>query len=369
VPERSVLQVLQPEDGGVAEHALRLSRGLVDRGWKVSAAVSPASTIAGPLSRAGVEVYELPLNREPGVSDLRAARRLRALAHHSQPAIVHAHSSKAGALVRAAIGDRRRLVYTPHCFAFAARFAPLRRLAYQAVEQLLVPRSGAVVAVCEWERRLARRELLGAASLTRVIPNGVEPPAAEPPAPELVEFASGEPLAGLVSVLRRQKDPLLAVRAAAALPTGAGRLAVVGNGELAEDVRREIDRLDAGDRVRWFAYEGGMGSYLAALDVFVLPSAWEAFPLSVLEAMALGLPVVATAVGGVSEAVEDGASGRLVPAGDERALGAALAQLLADAGLRRSMGARGRERYEQRYRVAPMVDAVAALYDELLGRG
>ena len=176
-----------------------------------------------------------------------------------------------------------------------------------------MPRTGALVAVCDWERRLAVSELRGIAARTRTIHNGAEPPDAREPAAELVEFAAGEPLAGLVSVLRPQKDPLLAVRAAARLEPGQGRLAIVGNGELAEAVRSEIERLDVGERVRWFPFEGGMGRYLAALDVFVLPSAWEAFPISLLEAMACAVPVVATDVGGVGEAVErrrDGPPGR-----------------------------------------------------------
>ena len=368
VSERSVLQVLQPQDGGVADHALRLSRGLVERGWAVEAAVSPGSTIAEPLAVAGVTVRELDFAREPGVGDLGAARRLRAIDARGGRRIVHAHSSKAGALARVALPESRRIAYTPHCFAFAAGFSAARRLAYRAIEQALVPRTGAIVAVCDWERRLAEKELVGAGRRTRVILNGVEPAGPEPPAPELVEFAGGLPLAGLVSVLRPQKDPLLFVRAAASLPSSAGRVAIVGNGELAEDVRREIDRLGAADRVRWFEFRGGVGRYLAALDVFALSSAWEAFPLSVLEAMSCGLPVVATDVGGVGEAVSDGVSGRLVAPGGTEAFAAALEELLGDASLRATMGERGRTDYESRYRVDPMIDAVAALYEELMER-
>ncbi len=352
----------------MAEHVLRLSRGLVERGWRVAAAVPPGSVIADPLAGAGVAVHRLPLARDPGPDDVRAARELRRLDRRVAPDIVHAHSSKAGGLVRAVLPGRGRLVYTPNCFPFAARFGAAKKLAYRAIEQALVPRTAAVVAVCDWERDLAERELVGAGSKTRVIPNGVERPTVDQPAPELVEFAAGGPLAGMVSVLREQKDPLTAVRAAAALPAEAGRFAVVGNGDMVEDVRREIDRLGAGDRVRWFAFEGGVGRYLAALDLFVLPSAWEAFPLAILEAMACGLAVVTTEVGGNAESVRDGVTGRVVGPGDADRLGAAMAELLLDPERRRAMGERGREDYEARYRVEPMVEAVEALYEELLGR-
>lgn len=360
-----MLQVLQPPDGGVAEHALRLSRGLSERGWRVHVAVSPASVIAEPLAADGFEVHEIAMRREPGRGDMAAARALWRLDRQRGYDLVHAHSSKAGALVRAALPSRSRLIYTPHCFAFAAPFGRGRTLAYRAVEQALLRRAAAVVAVCEWERRLGLRYLRGASGRMRVIYNGV--PVSEcDPAPELLEFKGDLPLAGLVGVLRPQKDPLSAVRAAASLPAEAGRVAIVGNGELAGAVTREIDRLDLGDRVRHFGFDRGVCAYLEAFDVLVLSSAWDAFPLSTLEAMAAGVPVVATDVGGVGEAVVDGETGRLVAPGSPESLGRALEELLGDAGLRKRMGARGREIHRRRFGVERMVDRVAALYEEVL---
>lgn len=363
----AVLQVCQPEDGGVAEHVSSLARGLLERGWAVEAAVSPDSTIAPVLREAGVVVHELELTREPGPSDLHAARALHTLDRERRYSIVHGHSSKAGALARGVLARPRRLVYTPHCFAFAAASGTARRRAYTAIEQALVLRSGAVLAVCEWEAELARRHLRGAAARVQVVYNGVPDCGPHDPHPELLAFGGDEPLAGLVTVLRPQKDPLLAVRAAARLAEGSfpGRLAIVGNGELAEQVQQEITRLDLGDRVRWFPFEGRVGPYLSALDALVLPSAWEALPLAVLEAMSAGLPVVATRVGGVPEAVQDGVTGRLTPPGDAPALAAALAEVLGDADLRRRWGAAGRSAFERRFRVGPMVDAVADLYTRL----
>jgi glycosyltransferase involved in cell wall biosynthesis/GT2 family glycosyltransferase len=305
----TVLQVLQPPDGGVAEHVLMLCTGLVQRGFEVEAAIPPDSTIGAALAESGTLVHELPLVRRPGAHDLVAARTLRTLDARRGYALVHAHSSKAGALARAVLPRRRRLIYTPHCFAFAAvGFGAPRRLLYRAVEQALVPRSGAIVAVCEWERDLGRRRLAGAAGLLRTIENGV--PACERAQPdrELLEFKGSQPLAGSICVLRPQKDPLLAVRAAARLRRP-GKLAIVGEGALRDAVVGEIERLGLGERVRWFPYRGRMGPYLAALDVFLLSSAWEALPLSVLEAMSCALPVVSTRVGGVPEAVHEGHSG------------------------------------------------------------
>ena len=363
-PEPSILEVLQPEDGGVAEHVLGLSLGLSSRGFAVEVAASPGNSMLPALENAGITVHRMPLRRAPGPGDARVARALRRLDAERRYDVVHAHSSKAGALVRAALPRRRRLVYTPHCFAFAARFGRSRAL-YWAVEQALLPRSGEIVAVCDWERDLARRSLAGARRKVRTIANGVGPCTEAAPHGALRDFAGDEPLAGLVSVLRPQKDPLLAVRAMAGLAAPGkppGRLAVVGNGELAAAVQDEIVRLDVSEHVRWFPFEGDVAPYLAALDAFVMPSSWEAFPLAVLEAMRCGLPVAATRVGGVPEAVADGVTGRLVDPGDDQALAAALGELLGDSALRRRLGDAGREEAERRFDLERMIDEIASLY-------
>jgi glycosyltransferase involved in cell wall biosynthesis len=368
-PDAPVLEVLQPQDGGVAAHVLQLAVGLRARGWEIEVATPASSAIIGPLVDAGVPVHELPMAREPGRADLAAARELRALDRRRGYGLVHAHSSKAGALIRAALPRKNRLLYTPHCFAFAARFGGAQQLVYRTIEQAAVPRTGALVAVCDWERREAER-LLGMSRRVHHIEYGVTPCYGATPDPELVMFKGDRPLAGMVSVLRPQKDPLLLVHAAARLLDRGelpGRVAIVGNGPIEDEVRNEIDRLGVGPEVAWFPYRGAVDPYLAALDLFVLPSAWEALPLSLLEAMSCGLPIVATAVGGTAEAVEDGLTGRVVPHGDEAALAGALHDVLADADVRERMGEAGHARYEERFRLDRMIEDTAALYREQLG--
>lgn len=369
-PHPPVLQVAQPEDGGVAEHVLRLSVGLRDRGWPVEAAVPPASTIRPALERAGIRVHELPMARAPGRGDAAAARRLRRIDGGGRFAVVHAHSSKAGALVRGVLPRARRFVYTPHCFAFAAEFGRGRRRAYTAIEQALVPRSGAVIAVCEWERDQGLAALRGIERRMHVVLNGVERCSRADPHPALVEWKGDLPLAGMVAALRPQKDPLSLVRAAARLGGGdqppPARVAIVGNGELADDVRAEIERCRAGDRVRVFPFDGDVTPYLQALDLFVLPSAWEALPIAALEAMACGVPVLASDVGGVSEAVEHGVTGELVPARHPAALGEALVRMVSDRERLRTLGRRGAEVAAERFSVDRMVDATAAIYMQQL---
>lgn len=361
--------MLQPEDGGVAEHVLLLATSLTARGFHVEVACSATNVIRPALAEAGIATHALPLVRAPGPRDLAAARRLRALDRDRGYDLVHAHSSKAGALARIALPSRRRIVYTPHCLAFAVPGARGERALYRAVEQALITRADAIVAVSEWERRQAVASLRGTRGRLRLILNGVSACPDVEPAPELLEFKGGRPLAGLIAVLRPQKDPLGAVRAAALLAAGggsSGAVAIIGNGWLEAEVRREIERLGAEEAVAWFPYRPPAARYLRALDVLLVSSLWESLPLAPIEAMACGVPVVATRVGGVPEIVEDGVTGRLVEPGRAEQLAAVLGELLDDPDQRASMGAEGRRVAAERFGTERMVDAIASLYRELV---
>ena len=365
-----VLQVLQPADGGVARHVLDLTLGLRSRGWEVEVMAPPGCTILPRLESEGVPIHRVPMTRAPSASDLAAMRALRDLDGRRRYGIVHAHSSKAGGLVRLALRDRRRLVYTPHCLPFLAEgFNPVARRGYRIAERVLAGRSAAIIAVSEWEARAARS--LGSDAAVEVIPNGAHPCAPAEPDPELMRFKGDRPLAGLLSVLRPQKDPLALVRASARLAERgelAGRVAIVGNGELAPAVRAEIERRGVGVHVRWFPFGGDSGPYLAALDLLVVPSRWESMPIGPIEAMFCGVPVLATSVGGLPELVEDGVTGRLVPPGDDEALASALRELLAASERLRELGEAARAEAETRRGTGPMIDATASLYERLIQR-
>ena len=143
------------------------------------------------------------------------------------------------------------------------------------------------------------------------------------------------------------------------------RLTIVGDGPLLPAVRAQVAALGLDDAVWLPGARTDIGALLHTFSVFALPSLAEGTPVSMLEAMACGLPVVASRVGGIPEVVDDDAQGALVPVGDVDALADALARYARDAGLRARHGQAGRARVEQRFSLHAMLSAYGALYDGL----
>ena len=143
---------------------------------------------------------------------------------------------------------------------------------------------------------------------------------------------------------------------------------LVGDGELREAVQQQARTLGIESRVRFLGVRSDIPDLLRAADVFVFPSRWEGNPLSVMEAMAAGLPVVATAVGGVPELVEDGVSGILVPNEDCDALVQAMLQMVQHPDLRAQMAHAARCRAEERFDMRHTVAAYESLYESILQR-
>jgi sugar transferase (PEP-CTERM/EpsH1 system associated) len=143
-------------------------------------------------------------------------------------------------------------------------------------------------------------------------------------------------------------------------------LLLVGGGPQQAALERMSRRLGISERVRFLGDRADVPDLLRGMDVFALPSIWEGMPNAALEAMAVGLPVVATAVGGTAEVVVDGVTGLLVPPGNSDALAQSITCLLCDPALRHKMGQAGRERVVKHFSVGRMVEQTERLYEQLL---
>jgi glycosyltransferase involved in cell wall biosynthesis len=145
------------------------------------------------------------------------------------------------------------------------------------------------------------------------------------------------------------------------------RLEIAGDGPEAASLERQVVGLNLKSRVRFLGWRTDMGAVLRTWDIFAMPSLTEGFPMAALEAMAQGLPVVASNVGGLPELVEDGRTGMLVPPADVGALANALRILTGDARCRWEMGMAGWRRAQEHFSIERMVAQTAAIYDSLLG--
>jgi glycosyltransferase involved in cell wall biosynthesis len=370
-----VLLAFEPPDGGVAENAMQLALGLGRHGFEVEAAGPEEAIVYPRLEAAGVTINRLPFRRGYGrpAQDGAALAALLRLLRSRRYALVHCHSAKAGVLGRiAAALTRVPAVYSPHSLPFVGDFSELRRRFATATEKALAPATAALLCVCEAERRIALEHRLGSPDRVRVVYNGCEPcPEEVELDPALERLRAEGPVAAAVTVLREQKRPDIFLEAVPLVLERVpdARMALVGDGPLRDELhaRAAALGLDAEPRFQFLPFAPPAARHLRALDVYVLPSAWEAFPIGVLEALACGTPQVATDVGGTAEAVVP-ETGVLVPPRDAPALAAAVADLLADSGRRRAMAQASRARHAERFGVERMVAETAALYREVLAR-
>jgi glycosyltransferase involved in cell wall biosynthesis len=344
--------------GGAQQHLVRLAACFSHR-FDVIVAYGQPGPALGELEAIGIATRAIPfmLRTIAPFSDLRSILRLRAIIREVTPAVVHVHSAKAALLGRvAALGLGVPVVYTVHGWAFKKGAPPVRRAVAWLGENLLARASDEVICVSESEARLARSALLLQPRSLRVIPNGIPD--------ERVAANRRDMRLAAVMVARfqepKRQDLLLRAMLHVTQPL---ELRFVGDGPCRAAMQRLAAELGIASRVRFLGERPDVAALLAAADIFVLVSDHEAMPLSVIEAMRAGIPAIASDVGGMAELVEHGVSGLLLRDARPESIGAALASLMADSGLRARMGAAARARFLARHQDSRMIAAIADTYD------
>jgi len=385
-PVRVLRVIARLNMGGPALHVAYLTAGLAERGYETT-------LVAGSLARGedsmafvadelGIEVERIEeLHRE--ISPLRdavAILRLARLIRRVRPHILHTHTAKAGAVGRLAAllaGGARPpiVVHTFHGHVLRGYFDPLRTAGFRQLERWLATKTTALVAVSpqvrddlvslgvaprerfvvvrvgiELEQRVAA-ERDGRGESRRVL--GIGPD----------RFAVG--WIGRMTGVKRTDDVLRAFRRLRDRGVDAC-LCMIGDGPDRPAVERRAHELGLMRDTLFLGYQEEVAPFYAAFDAMILPSINEGTPVSAIEALAAGRPVVATRVGGVPDVVREGEDGFLVEAGDVDALADRLARLAADPELRERLGAAGRARVIPRYSVERLVDDIDLLYRSLL---
>jgi glycosyltransferase involved in cell wall biosynthesis len=372
--------------GGPTLHVSYLSAGLRERGYEtmlVAGTVGQGEqSMAYVADELGVPVVTIPhLHREISpVRDLLATWRLARIIRIERPTILHTHTAKAGAVGRAAalLAGRSRppiIVHTFHGHVLRGYFGRFWTGVFRLLERLLARITDALVAVSPEVRDELVALGVAPASKFRVIRLGIELDnrvSSDGSARAETRRTMGVPEArfvvGWIGRMTGVKRTDLVLKGFRALRDNGvdAILCMVGDGPDRAAVEQLAGELGIVRDCLFAGYQEDVGPFFAAFDVFVLPSGNEGTPVTAIEALATGCPVVATRVGGVPDVVDDGVDGFLVAPGAVQEVAARLAELARDPELRVRMGAAGRERMRTRYAVDRLVDDVDRLYRELL---
>lgn len=371
--------------GGPALHVAYLTDGLDQRGYQTTLAAGSVGEGEGSMEYVarslGVKPYIFPsLQREVSpFADAASVKDILRLIRELRPHILHTHTAKAGAVGRAAAllaGEARPpvVVHTFHGHVLRGYFNPVETELFRRLEQTFARTSDALIAVSPEVRDDLVRLGVAPAKKIAVVRLGldldirVSRPEEREPFRRILGIA---PDAFVVAWLGRMTeikrvDELLDAFKLLRLTRHDAELLLVGDGPLREPLQRHAEALGIGDHCHFIGFYEDVAPILAASDVVALSSANEGTPVSLIEALAAERPVVSTEVGGVSDVVQHGRTGLLVPAGDTRAFADALLSLAEDPETRREFGEAGRRFVLPRYSVPRLVDDIDLLYTSLL---
>jgi glycosyltransferase involved in cell wall biosynthesis len=365
-PIRLLLVVDSLEMGGAERQVVDLAVALQHKGYEVAVACSVAGELSAALEEAGIPVRPL-LRRlvKRRLSPVYAWRLRRLLPGSERFDLVHAHIyASAAAAAIATPGTGIPLVITEHTEAswqtWRARW--VSRWVYRQAERIIAVSTPI-------RRRLIERDGVHPDLIT-IVPNAVvsapEERSEEPPA----GLRGGRPLVGVVARLQPEKGVANFLKAAARVAPRfpEAHFVVAGDGPLREELVALAANLGLRDRIHFLGFRSDASALMGTLDVLVVPSLTEGSPLVTLEAMAAGVPVVASAVGGIPDQVRDGKEGLLVPPGDTGAMDDAIVALLRDPARARSLGEAGRRRVTTEFSHAAMVRRIEDVYRDILGQ-
>lgn len=349
--------------GGAQVHVRDLAISLNQKGHQVlviTGVFGPYNTV---LKNNGVETIACDafIQKISPFQDWQTLRFLIKTIRDFKPDIVSTHSSKAGILGRLACKlTNTPRIFTAHGWAFTEGVPEPSRSIYQLIEKLTEPLADKIICVSDRDRIIGINSGMKPDKLLTVH-NGM---------PEVSnELKANQDCSDAVKIVMvarfdKQKDHLTLIKAFQTI-SGA-QLNLVGDGPNLEEIKNYVNQIGIAERVNFLGFRNNIAEILAQAHIFTLVSNWEGFPRTIIEAMRAGLPVVASDVGGVAEAVIDGSNGYLIPRGDVEVLRNRLQKLVKDEKLRREMGYLARQRYESEFTFQHMFEKTFDVYEKVL---
>jgi glycosyltransferase involved in cell wall biosynthesis len=369
-----VMEVVDKPSLGGGQTALLLLASNLDRNrFEVTVAAGGEGPLADEVRQKGIDYIPVSLGKRLSLGPVREIGRI---LEERKIDLLHTHGGIAGLYGRSAArrARTRSVVHTLHGIHYLHYRNPLLRRLYILLERRYSRATDRLVLVCSSDLRQAKKHRLAPDGKMTVILNGTDVRLDGGVGDAVRQrerwgWPPGVPVVGTVARLHRQKGVVNLLRAAprilGAFPEV--RIAVVGEGPQGKSLRREVRRRGLESRFLFLGERKDAASMLALFDLFVLPSLWEGLPFVLVEASALGKPIIATAVDGVPEIIDNGKTGLLVPPGDPGALAEAAIRLLKDKEEARRLGDTARALVPPRFPLRRMVEQTQSLYLGLLG--
>ena len=331
---------------------------------KVSLAFGEEGPVKSYFDDLGIRTYVIPTLRSSinPFQDYQSIKAFKKIIAVEQPDLIHCHSSKAGLVGRIA-GSQKNIpvVYTVHGWGFGPGRRQYISSMVKLTERALKAKTDAYIAVSDFDRQLGIRQLGLAEDRIQTIHNGVSF--------EISNSTHRPEEAHVVMIARNAYQKGYSTLANALAKSEFSSARFVGAGTDEPNFVAEMSRLvgPQADKIEFLGQREDVSALLEASSIFVLSSRFEGLPLSIIEAMSKGLPIVASNVGGIPELVEHGVNGFLVPPGDASEMALCMNQLSADRALRLRMGAESLRRYQAQFRAEKMAQATLAVYEKVLG--
>lgn len=351
--------------GGASVHVRDLAGAMLEEGHQVEVLVGGNGPFCEMLRERQVPVISIPhlVRQINPLWDWMAYKEIKEAIKELKPDIVHAHSSKAGVLGRYAASSLGIVsLFTAHGFSFTEGIHPAKRLFFKWIERAAAKRGNGIIAVSEYDRQLAIREGVCRPGQIVTIHNGI------PDIPlELMADPSIQP-PRLVMVARfdKQKNHRLLLEALADLQELPWHLELIGDGLLRGETMNLAKCLGMESRVTFSGSCNDVAERLAKCQLFLLISNWEGLPLTIIEAMRAGLPVVCSDVGGCGEFFIGIGMDSMVDNKDENRMAVVLGDFISDPGKRVLLGEKLRIRYENAFEMTDMEKQTLAFYEKIL---
>jgi glycosyltransferase involved in cell wall biosynthesis len=369
-----VLEMIdKPFLGGGQVTVLTLARGLDKEKFEVLVASADGGPLVDELRKIGIRHIPIKLGKLAGPS---AARALAKVLRENAIDVLHTHGGVAGLHGRLAArkAGTPAVIHTVHGIHYLHYRNPAARLAFILLERRLSRSTDAVIFVSVADMERAARLRLARPPKARLIRNGVQPirpdRLRDPAAVRAELGAVGKPLIVAVSRLHRQKGVSFLLKAVPLVRAEVPQVKVVvaGGGPLAERLGAELKVLRLENNATLLGERKDALNILAAADLFVLPSLWEGLPYVLVEAAALGKPIVATDIDGVREVIRSGANGMLARPRDPASLAASILFLLKDRPFAARLGETARAEIPPQFSIERMISETESLYLELCRR-